>query len=151
MLKNQHFRLANGTDSAHRSTMPRTAHEPSLSRRERQIMDVSWRLGRAAAAEIQAALPDPPSYSAVRALLAILVEKGHLTRQADGRRYVYAPRAKREAAGAGALRRLLATFFDDSASNLVAALLAEKDRVVDPEELGRIRALLDEHQVSTRR
>ncbi|MEA3210806.1 MAG: hypothetical protein QOE70_3863 [Chthoniobacter sp.] len=109
-------------------------------------MDVSWRLGHATAAEMQAALPDPPSYSAVRALLAILVEKGHLTRQADGRRYVYAPRAKRETAGAGALRRLLATFFDNSASNLVAALLAEKDRVADPEELRRIRALLDEHQ-----
>lgn len=109
-------------------------------------MDVSWQLGRATAAEIQAALPDPPSYSAVRALLAILVEKGHLIRHAHGRRYVYAPRAKREKAGAGALRRLLATFFDNSASNLVAALLTQKDRAMNPEELRRIRALLDEHQ-----
>lgn len=109
-------------------------------------MDVSWRLGSATAAEIREAMPDPPSYSAVRALLAILVEKGHLTRKADGRRYVYSPKANRQTAGAGALRRILTTFFDNSASNLVAALLSEKDRTTDPEELSRIRALLDEYQ-----
>jgi predicted transcriptional regulator len=108
-------------------------------------MEIVWRLERASAAEIQEALPDPPSYSAVRALLAILVEKGHLKHQQDGRRYVYAPTAKREKAGQGALRRLLSTFFEDSPANLVATLLEQKDRELPPEELERIRSLIDEH------
>jgi predicted transcriptional regulator len=126
--------------------MPRKKEHDPLSRRERQIMDVIWRMGRASAAEVQEALPDPPSYSAVRALLSILVEKGHLVHEAQGRRYVYAATSPREKAGAGALRRLLATFFDDSPSQLVATLLNEQERGLDAEELKRIRALLTEHQ-----
>ena len=108
-------------------------------------MEIVWRLERAGASEIQAALPDPPSYSAVRALLAILVEKGHLKHEQDGRRYVYVPTAKREKAGLGALRRLLSTFFEDSPANLVATLLEQKDQALPPEELKRIRSLIDEH------
>ena len=108
-------------------------------------MEIVWRLERASAAEIQAALPDPPSYSAVRALLAILVEKGHLKHEQDGRRYVYAPTARREKAGLGALRRVLSTFFEDSPANLVATLLDQKDRALPPEEIKRIQSLIEEH------
>jgi len=108
-------------------------------------MEIIWRLGRASAAEIQAGLADPPSYSAVRALLAILVEKGHLKHEQEGRRYLYAPTARREKASAGALQRVLATFFENSPANLVASLLDPKDRKLDPEEIARIRALIDEH------
>lgn len=107
-------------------------------------MEIVWRLGRASAAEIQEGLDDPPSYSAVRALLAVLVEKGHLKHEQEGRRYVYAPTARREKAGAGALQRVLATFFENSPANLVASLLDPKDRKLAPEELDRIRALIDE-------
>jgi predicted transcriptional regulator len=108
-------------------------------------MEIIWRLERASAAEIQEALPDPPSYSAVRALLAILVEKGHLRHEQDGRRYAYVPTARRQKAGQGALRRLLATFFEDSPANLVATLLDQKERELPQEELERIRSLIDQH------
>jgi BlaI family transcriptional regulator, penicillinase repressor len=125
--------------------VPRANPQDPLSRRERQIMEIVWRLERASAAEIQAVLPDPPSYSAVRALLAILVEKGHLKHEQDGRRYVYVPTAKREKAGLGALRRVLSTFFEDSPANLVATLLDQKDRSLPAEEIKRIRSLIVEH------
>ncbi len=121
-----------------------SAHHPEhdpLSRRERQIMDVIWRAGRATALEIHAGLADAPSYSAVRALLAVLVAKGHLRHERDGKRYVYEPRASQAKAGRSALRRLLATFFNNRPSDLIAALLGPKD--LDAAELARIRALLD--------
>jgi len=107
-------------------------------------MEIVWRLERASAAEIQEGLADPPSYSAVRALLAVLVEKGHLKHEREGRRYVYVPTARRDKASAGALQRVLATFFENSPANLVASLLDPKDRKLAPEELARIRALIDE-------
>jgi predicted transcriptional regulator len=116
-------------------------HDP-LSRRERQIMDVIWRAGRASATEIHEALPDPPSYSAVRALLAVLVSKGHLRHERDGKRYVYEPLASQEKAGKSALRRLLSTFFNNSPSSLVATLLDPKE--VDADELARIKKLIDQ-------
>ena len=108
-------------------------------------MEIVWRLERATAAEIQSAMPDPPSYSAVRALLAVLVEKGHLKHAQEGRRYIYLPTSKREKAGVGALRRVLSTFFEDSPANLVATLLNQEDRALAPDELQRIRSLIDEH------
>jgi BlaI family penicillinase repressor len=125
--------------------VPTVNPQDPLSRRERQIMEIVWRLERATAAEIQSEMPDPPSYSAVRAALAILLEKGHLKHEQDGRRYIYVPTAKRQKAGLGALKRVLATFFDDSPANLVAMLLDQKDRSLPPEELERMRALIDEH------
>ena len=125
--------------------MPRSEPHDPLSRRERQIMEIVWRLERASASEIQEALSDPPSYSAVRALLAILVEKGHLRHEQDGRRYVYAPTSERKAAGIGALKKVLATFFEDSPASLVATLLDQRDRSLPPEELKRIRDLVNEH------
>ncbi len=116
-------------------------HDP-LSRRERQIMDVIWRAGRATATEIHEGLPDAPSYSAVRALLAVLVNKGHVKHERDGKRYVYEPLASQEKAGRSALRRLLSTFFNNSPSDLVATLLDPKE--LDAEELVRIRKLIDQ-------
>src|SRR5690242_7572979 len=95
----------------------------TLSRRERQILDILYERGRATAAEILAALPDPPSYSATRALLRILEEKGHVRHEADGPRYVFSPCVSKDRARRSALKHLLQTFFDDSAGSAVAALL----------------------------
>jgi predicted transcriptional regulator len=115
-----------------------------LSRRERQIMDIIWRHGRATANEIHEELPDAPSYSAVRALLAVLVNKGHLRHERDGKKYVYVPTASTEKAGKSALRRLLSTFFNNSPSELVATLLDPKE--TGDEELARIQLLLKERK-----
>lgn len=105
-------------------------------------MDVIWRAGRATATEIHALLPDAPSYSAVRALLMVLVNKGHLRHERDGKRYVYEPLASQAKAGKSALRRLLSTFFNNSPSSLVATLLDPKD--LDAGELARIKALIEQ-------
>lgn len=94
-----------------------------LSRRERQIMEIVYALGQATAAEVHERLPEPPSYSAVRALLRILEEKGHLKHEADGPRYVYLPTLERSAASQSALTQLVSTFFDGSTTQAVAALL----------------------------
>jgi BlaI family penicillinase repressor len=104
--------------------MPTSKHTPNLSRRERQIMDILYREGRATAAEIHRGLPDRPSYSAVRAKLRVLEEKGHVRHQAQTTRYVYSPVVPRERAKDSALRHLLATFFDNSAEQAVSALLS---------------------------
>src|SRR5512134_3454517 len=85
--------------------------EMSLSRRERQIMDVLYASGRASAAEVLEAMPDPPSYSSVRALLRVLEEKGHVVHEQDGARYIYAPAVPGEEVRESALRRLVQTFF----------------------------------------
>ncbi|MGH9174087.1 MAG: BlaI/MecI/CopY family transcriptional regulator [Vicinamibacterales bacterium] len=94
-----------------------------LSRRERQIMDIVYARGQATAAEVTAALPDPPSYSAVRALLRILEQKGHLRHQQDGPRYVFLPTISRDRARRSALRNLVRTFFDGSSAQAAAALI----------------------------
>lgn len=104
-------------------------------------MEIIWRSGRATATEVLEGLADAPSYSAVRALLAVLVNKGHLRHERDGKRYVYVPLASPEKAGKSALRRLLATFFNNSPADLVATLLDPKE--VDAQELARIRQLID--------
>jgi len=98
---------------------------PSLSRRERQIMDVLYRMGRATAAEIQESLPLAPSYSATRALLRILEEKGHIRHETDGPRYVFVPKVSRDSAKKSALRHLVQTFFEGSAAKLVSTLVNE--------------------------
>ncbi|MEM9996404.1 MAG: BlaI/MecI/CopY family transcriptional regulator [Bacteroidota bacterium] len=116
----------------------------SLSRRERQIMDILYRQGEATAAEVRAALPDAPSYSAVRALLRILVEKGHLTHTQDGPRYVYHPTVAPEKAQRSALRHLLDTFFEDSAEQAVAALLDLKSDQLSDADLDRLTRLIDQ-------
>ena len=110
-----------------------------LSRRERQIMDVLFQSGEASAAEIRQGIPDAPSDSAVRTLLRILVQKGHVRHQQDGPRYVYRPTVGRERAKRSALKRLVTTFFDGSAEKAMAALL---DRPTPVEELDRLEELL---------
>jgi len=107
-------------------------------------MHVIWHAGHATANEVHERLPDPPSYSAVRALLAVLVNKGHLRHERDGKRYVYTPVASPEKAGKSALRRLLSTFFNNSPADLVATLLDPKE-VTGP-ELARIKALIDQRK-----
>src|ERR1051325_11017584 len=94
--------------------------EHHLSRRERQIMDVLHARGQATAAEVLGALPDPPSYSAVRALLRILEDKGHVKHREDGTRYIYFPRPSRQTASRSALRRVVSTFFQGSTTEAVA-------------------------------
>lgn len=113
-----------------------------LSRRERQIMDVLYERGRATAAEILAALPDPPSYSAIRALIKVLEDKGHVKHQEDGPRYVFTPSVPRAKARRSAVKHLLQTFFDDSAGEAVASLLGFSAGKLRPEELDRIEELI---------
>lgn len=117
--------------------------QPPLSRRERQIMDIAYRLGSATAADVLAALPDPPSYSAVRAMLRILEEKGHLTHRDDGPRYVYSPVVPRAAARQSALRSLVRTFFDGSATQAAAALLDMSDSRLTPGEAEQLTRLIE--------
>jgi len=114
-----------------------TADPNQLSRRERQIMEVIYAHGRATAAEVQENLPDPPSYSAVRAMLRILENKGHLLHENDGPRYVFLPTTPREQARETALRGVVKTFFGGSPENAVAALL-DLDDELDAEALERI-------------
>jgi predicted transcriptional regulator len=114
----------------------------TLSRREQQIMDIIYRSGQATANEVLENLPDPPSYSAVRALLRVLEEKGHLRHKQDGQRYVYSPTVARERAKRSALRRVLQTFFDDSTEEAVAALLDISQENLSDEELERMEQLI---------
>jgi len=113
-----------------------------LSRREREIMDVIYRAGRATAAEVLDQLADPPSYSTVRALLRVLEDKGHLRHEEDGPRYVFLPTVPRERALQSALRQLLHTFFDGSTEQAVAALLDLSSTRLSDEELTRLSRLI---------
>jgi BlaI family transcriptional regulator, penicillinase repressor len=115
---------------------------PTLSRRERQILDVLFRRKEATALEIQGDLADAPSYSAVRALLRILEEKGHVRHREDGPRYVYLPAVEAEVARRSALRHVLDTFFEGSAAGAMAALLGGDGAAVSKEELDRMEALI---------
>jgi predicted transcriptional regulator len=114
-----------------------------LSRRERQIMDVLYRLGRATAAEVHEALPDPPSYSAVRAMLRVLEEKQHIRHEAQDLRYVFMPIVTREKARRSAVRHLLETFFEGSPEQAVATLLDLSARDLSPQEFDRLAALVE--------
>src|SRR6187397_3207578 len=114
-----------------------------LSRRERQIVDILYTQGRATAAEVQSALPDPPSYSAVRAMLRILEEKGHIRHEQDGPRYIYLPTVAPERAKKTALRHVLQTFFNGSAEQALSALLDESDTRLSGHELDRLAKVID--------
>lgn len=122
--------------------MEKTGHT-TLSRRERQIMDVLYRRGRATAAEVRQALPDPPSYSAVRAKLRVLEEKGHVRHQEEALKYVYKPALAPEKAKRTALRHLLETFFDHSVEQVVTALLDGSAAKISREELDRLSRLIE--------
>jgi predicted transcriptional regulator len=115
---------------------PPTAH---LSRRERQIMDALFRHGEASVADVMASIPDPPSYSAVRATLRILEEKGHVVHVEDGPRYMYLPAMAPEEARTDALKHLVRTFFGGSAEQAVTALLRLSDARMSEAEIARLR------------
>jgi BlaI family penicillinase repressor len=115
-----------------------------LSRRERQIIDILYKQGRATAAEVQTLLPDPPSYSAVRAMLRILEEKGHVRHEQDGPRYIYLPTVARDNAKRSAMRHMLQTFFDGSAAQAISALLDDSSAKLSDAELDRLARMIEE-------
>lgn len=117
-----------------------------LSRRERQIMDILFREGQATAVEVQAAMADAPSYSAVRAMLRVLEDKGHLRHEQDGPRYLYKPVVARERAKRSAMRHLLHTFFEGSHEQAVAALLDEASTSLSEQELDRLAKVIERHR-----
>jgi predicted transcriptional regulator len=108
------------------------------------MMDIVYARGAASAADVHAALTDPPSYSAVRALLAILVDKGHLKHRSERGRYIFAPTRRRAQVGRSALRRVLDTFFEGSLEKAVAAMLQGSDAELSPEELQRLGQLIQQ-------
>jgi len=117
--------------------------EKSLSRRERQIMDIIYEMKEATALQVLERLPSPPSYSAVRALLRVLEDKGHLLHRPDGPRYVYLPRLAKDKARKSALAHLKRTFFDGSTAEVVAALLDMSEDDLSDEDYARLAALID--------
>ena len=116
----------------------------SLSRRERQIMDIIYRMGRATVGEVMEKLTGEPAYSTVRAQLRVLEEKGHLRHEEHGLRYVYLPKVPRHMVRQSALRHVVDTFFEGSAGNAVAALLGKEGFKISADELDRIAKLIEE-------
>jgi BlaI family transcriptional regulator, penicillinase repressor len=117
--------------------------KPPLTRREREIMDILYRRGRATAHEVLEDLADPPSYSAVRALLRLLEERGHVKHAEDGQRYVYAPAVARGDARKSALAHVVKTFFAGSVEQAVATLVESSRTKLSPDELDRLSDLID--------
>lgn len=120
--------------------------ETTLSRRERQVMDILFRLGQASAQEVMDEIPDPPSYSAIRALLSTLEQKQLIVMHSkDSRRYIYRPAIAEKKAKRSALSNLLHTFFEGKAEKLVASLLDPSDQKLSAEEIARIRQLIEKN------
>ena len=124
--------------------------QAALTKRERQIMDVLYRLGRATAGEIMAGLPRPPSYSTVRTQLRVLEAKGHVRHEEHGLRYIYVPTVPRHAARKSALKHLVDTFFDGSNAKVVAALLGGEGARISDDELDRIAQLVSDARKDAR-
>jgi predicted transcriptional regulator len=118
--------------------------QESLSRREREMMNIIFARGRATATEVLEGMAEPPSYSAVRATLRVLEQKGHLKHQHDGTRYVYLPTVNRERVRLSALDQLLTTFFDGSAANVVATLIERQKGKMSDDELEHLSQLIEE-------
>ena len=116
----------------------------NLGPRDRQIMDIIYRLGHATATEVQAELPDAPTNSAVRGMLRLLEEKGHLRHEHDGPRYVYKPTADPARVSKTAVRHLVKTFFDNSASSAVTAMLGMYEGRLKDEDLDRLEAAIEQ-------
>ena len=114
-----------------------------LSRRERQIMEILYQRGKASASEVRASMGDAPGYSAVRAMLRVLEEKGHIKHQAEGLKYVYLPIVTRDKAKRTAVKHLLDTFFGDSPEQVVAALLDVSSKRLTREELDRMAEMIE--------
>ncbi|RPJ01492.1 MAG: BlaI/MecI/CopY family transcriptional regulator [Candidatus Aminicenantes bacterium] len=117
--------------------------DKSLSRREREIMDIVYEMKEASALQVLERLPSPPSYSAVRALLRVLEQKGHLVHRQDGPRYMYVPRLAKDKARRSALAHLKQTFFDGSTMDVVAALLDISEEDLSPDDYARLAELID--------
>lgn len=117
--------------------------EHELSRRERQIMDVIYQRGQGTVGEVLDALPDPPSYSSIRALMGILEDKGLLVHFQQGNRYIYKPTEPRDNAGKQAIKRVLDTFYGGSIENAVAALLDASDSRISEDEIAKIANLIE--------
>lgn len=115
-----------------------------LSRRERQIMDFLFQRGKASVGEVLDGIPNPPGYSAVRATLRTLEQKGRVVHEEDGRAYVYRPTLRRDVARRSALTHVLRTFFDNSAEQAVAALLELRGPKLSPAELERVSKIVDQ-------
>jgi predicted transcriptional regulator len=115
----------------------------SLSRRERQIMDILYRGGKASAMQVREGMADAPGYSAVRAMLRVLEDKGHVTHQAEGLKYVYMPTVARDKAKRNAVKHLMSTFFNDSPEQIVAALLDVSSTRLTAEELDRMAQMIE--------
>jgi predicted transcriptional regulator len=122
--------------------MTRKPKANALSRRERQIMDILYRLESASVGQVLAEIAGNPNYSTVRAQLRVLEEKGHVRHEEHGLRYVYAPAVPRDVARRSALRHLVETFFDGSAEKVVAALLGGEVARISPEEFDRLARLI---------
>ena len=123
----------------------------ALSKRERQILDILYRKSKASALEVQEQLADTPSYSAVRALLRILEDKGHVRHEADGTKYVYFPAVPAERARQSALTHLMQTFFEDSAGKAMVALLDSAPQALSEEDLDRLQKRIDDARRSAAR
>ena len=130
--------------------MPSNPHA-SLSRRERQIMDILYRLGRATANEVMAEIAGEPNYSTVRTQLRVLESKGHVRHEEHGLRYVYMPTVPRHAVRQSALRHLIETFFEGSAEKMLSTLLGSEGGKVSEEELERLAQLIDKARKAGRK
>ncbi|MFO1500227.1 MAG: BlaI/MecI/CopY family transcriptional regulator [Verrucomicrobiota bacterium] len=128
--------------SRRRQPQPKSSSLPQLSRRERQLMDALYRLQRASAAEIQNALPDPPSYTAIRTHLTLLEAKGHVRHESDAGRYIYSPVVPREEMGRRAMESVLKTFFDDSVDLAITALMKRKHAELSHAQIARLQELI---------
>ena len=122
--------------------MPDSTSNPALGRRERQIMDVVYRLGKASVTDVRNELPDPPTYSAVRGMLRLLESKGFLTHEDDGLRYLYAATVKQKQARKSALKHMVRTFFGGSAAEAAASLLELSDSELSSDEVARLTKLI---------
>src|ERR1041384_7079266 len=127
------------------------APHTSLSRRERQIMDILYRRGRATAAEVMEDLPGDPNYSTVRTQLRVLETKGHVRHEEQGLRYVYMPTVARHAVRQSALRHLMETFFEGSAEKMLSTLLGNEGGKLSDEELDRLAELIERAKKAVRR
>jgi len=124
-----------------KKTSSETSAGDGFSRREREIMDALYKLGKASAADIREEIADPPTYTAIRSHLTILEKKGHVRHESDGTRYIYEPAVAREQMGRRATQTLLETFYGNSVERVVAALLDSED--ISKDELGRLATLIE--------
>ena len=115
----------------------------ALAKRERQLVEIVYRLGEASVAEVRAEVPDPPSYSAIRAILGLLVEKRVLKQRRDGKRYLYRPSTPIEQASRSALKNLVSTFFDGQPTDAIAALLDISSKKLTEDDFHKMRQVID--------